>query len=145
MAEKRRVKWTTSSNLNLQFDTWEGALVKLEFASRKRTDKEREISLVFFEGHTDCILNLDETDGALDNNCLQRGGRPRFLFNLDNISGGASRTNKTSYSPTIIAGSAASGDSLQVPFQLNTIAHNESGQKLSINFLTCAKGVIGKF
>jgi len=49
MVDQRQVKWTTFSNLNLWFDTREGALVNIGFARRTRTYKECHGSLVFFE------------------------------------------------------------------------------------------------
>ena len=102
--EQRRAKWTTYTNLNIWFNKWEGVLIELGFARLKREGEDREGSVVFFGGQKDRIINLDETDGALDNTYGQRGGRPSFIFYSEDISGGASRANKTSYSPTIIAG-----------------------------------------
>ena len=145
MVEQRRVLWTTFSNLNLWFDTWEGALVDLGFGRLKRPNEECDGSVHFFEGQLDRILNLDETDGALDNTTGQRGGRPGIVFYSQDVSGGASRANKTSYSPTIIAGSTASGDPLPVHFQLKTLAQTDAGQKLNINLFEHAKDVYGKY
>ena len=65
---------------------------------------------MFFDGQKYRIINLDDSDGALNNTCGKRGGRPSFVFYSEEISGGASRANKTSYSPTIIAGSSSEGD-----------------------------------
>ena len=39
-----------------------------------------EGSVEFFDGHKDMIINLDETDGALNNEFGKRGGRPSFVF-----------------------------------------------------------------
>ena len=75
----------------------------------------------------------------------QRGGRPSIVFYSEDISGGASRANKTSYSPTIIAGSTASGDPLPVHFQLKTLAQTDAGQKLNISLFEHAKDVNGKY
>ena len=100
---------------------------------------------IFYKGQVDRIVNLDETDGALDNTMGQRGGRPSIIFYSQDISGGASRANKTSYSPTIIAGSTASGDPLPIHFQLKTLAQTDTGQKLNINLFEHAKDVYGKY
>ena len=43
---------------------------------------------MFFDGQKDIIINLDETDGALDNTCEQRGGKPSFVFYSEDICGG---------------------------------------------------------
>ena len=76
--EQRRSKWTTYTNLNMWFNTWEGVLIELVFVRLKREGEDCEVSVVFLDGQKDRIINLDETDGALDNTCGQRGGRPSF-------------------------------------------------------------------
>ena len=78
--EDRRSKWTTFTNLNLWFSTWEQLLIDLGFGRKKRDGEQGEGSVVFFEGQTDRIVNLDETDGSMDNTNGQRGGRPSFMF-----------------------------------------------------------------
>ena len=100
---------------------------------------------MFFDGQKYRIINLDETDGSLDNTCGQRGGRPSFVFYSKEISGGASRANKTSYSLTIIAGLSSAGNPLLLHSQLKTHAQSDTGQKLSIDLFLHAKDVIGKF
>ena len=86
--EKRRAKWTTYTNLNMWFNTWEEVLIELGFAGLKREGEDFEGSVVFFDEQKDIIIKLDETDGALDNTCGKRGGRPSFVFYLEDISGG---------------------------------------------------------
>ena len=98
------------------FNTWEGVLIELGFARLNREGYDCEGSVLFFDGNKERIINLYETDGALDNTCEQRGGRPSFLFYSKDISGGASRANTTSYSPKIIAGSSSAGDPLPLHF-----------------------------
>ena len=71
---------------------------------------------LFFDGNKYRMINLGNTDGALDNICGKRGWRPSFVFYSEDISGGASRSNKNSYSPTIIAGSSSAGDPLTLHF-----------------------------
>ena len=100
---------------------------------------------MFSDGQKDRVINLDETDRSLYNTRGKRGWRPSFVFYSEDISGGASRSNKTSYSPTIIAGSRSAGDPLPLHFQLKTHAQSDTGQKLSIDFFSHAKDVVGKF
>ena len=100
----------------------------------RKKDNGCEGSVVFFDGQKDCITNLDETNGALDNIYRQRGGRPSFVFYSEEISGGSSRANKTSYSPTIIADSSSTGDFLPICFQLNILTQSDACHKLSIFF-----------
>ena len=87
--EQIRAKWNTYMNLNMWFNKWEGVLIELGFARLKREGEDCEGSVVFFDGQKDRIINLDETDGALDNTCGQIGGRPSFVFYSEEISGGA--------------------------------------------------------
>ena len=101
---------------------------------------------MFFDGQIDRRINLDETDGALDKKCGQRGGRTSFVFYSEDISGGASRENKTPYLPTFIADASSTGAPPPPPhFQLKTHAQSNSGQNSSIDLFLHAKDVIGKF
>ena len=143
--EDRRSRWTTFTNLNLWFSTWERMLIDLGFGRMKREGENCDGSVVFFEGQTDRIINLDETDGSMDNTTGQRGGRPNFVFYSNIISGGASRANKTSYSPTLIAGSTASGDPLPLHFQLKTMAQTNATEKVHVDFFQYTKDTYGKF
>ena len=104
----------------------------------KREGEDFEGSVVLFDGKKYRIINLDDTDGALNHTCGQRGGRPSFVFYSEEISGGSSRANKTSYSPTIISGSSSVGDPPPLNFQLKTHAQFDTGKKLSID-LSCMK------
>ena len=75
-----------------------------------------------FSHQMDCILNLDETDGALDNTTGQQGERLLFVFYSSDMAGGGSRGNKIYYSPTIITRLTAAGDPLLLHSQLKTMA-----------------------
>ena len=108
-------------NLNLWYETWDGMLVDLGFGRKKRECEECDGLIVFFKGQKNLIVNLNETDGSLDNTHGQRRGQPSFVFHSNDISGGESRANKTFYSSTIIAGSSASGNPLLLHFQLKTL------------------------
>ena len=57
--EQRREKWTTYTNLNMWLNTWEGVLIELGFVRLKREGEDCEGSVVFFDGQTDTIINLD--------------------------------------------------------------------------------------
>ena len=83
VVEQRQLKWTTFSNLNLYFDTWEQLLVDLGFARRKKEgegDDADKGSLVFFAEQKDQIINVDETSAFLDNTTGQTGGCPSWYF-----------------------------------------------------------------
>ena len=100
---------------------------------------------MFFDGQKDRIINLDEIDGDLDKTFGQKGRRLSFVFYSEEISVGAYRADKTSYSPTIIAGPSAACNPLPLHFQLKTHAQSDTGQKSSIDLFLHAKDVLGKF
>ena len=81
----------------------------------------------------------------MDNTTGQKGGRPNFVLYSNIISGRVSRANKTSYFPTLIAGSTASGDPLPLHFQLKTMAQSDATEKVHIDFFRYAKDTYGKF
>ena len=145
--EQRRLMWTTEYNLDTWFSTWKETLVELGFA-REKTEAEKDTvegELYFFPGQKHRIGNIDETDGSLDDTSHQRGGRPAVTFYSPDISGGGTAVNKSGYSSTIICGSNAAGDPFPPHFQLKTMAQTEEGQRLSVDWFTHAKDVIGTF
>jgi len=146
MQEHRRLQWTTHSNLNAWFDTWRNTLIHLGFAREKTIGDEDVVGeLVFFDGQKDRILNLDETDGLLDNTNGQRGGRKPMVFYCHGVSGGGTEASKSSYSPTIICGSTAAGEALPPHFQLKTDATEDHRVKISIDFIAQCHNINGKF
>jgi len=67
MIEQRRLMWTTHFNLDLWFTTWKQTLIDLGFG-RVRTEKDVDAAgeIAFFDKQLERIVNLDETDGTLD-------------------------------------------------------------------------------
>lgn len=100
---------------------------------------------MFFDDQTYRIINLDETDGYMDNTTGQRGGRPNFDFYSINITGGTFRENNTAYFPTVIAGSTAVGDPIPLHFQLKTVVQSNETQKLSVDFFRHTKDIYGDY
>jgi hypothetical protein len=90
-----------------------------------------EGSIYFFEGQKRRFINLDETDASLDDTKDKRGGRPSVTFSAPELPAGSTQASKCSYSATIIAGSAASGDTLSIPphFQYKSLAKTDDGQR----------------
>jgi len=112
--ELRRLQWSTYSNLKAWFDTFQHTLIFLGFTRLKKEDgyDDQVIGLiVFFDGSTDRIVNVDETDGSLDKTNGQRGGRRPMAFHCVGISGGGTEASKSSHSPTIICGSSSPSSS----------------------------------
>lgn len=99
---------------------------------------------MFHEGQKDRIVNLDETDGTLDNINGQQGGRRPMTFYYHGISRG-SEASKSSYSPTIICGSTAAGEALPPHFQLKTDASKDERVKICVDFIAQCHNVVGKF
>jgi len=143
--ELRRLQWTSFSNLSVWFDTWKRTVVYLGFAREKVIGDVCDGELFFFEGQTSRIINLDETDGSMDNTNGLRGGRKPMAFYAHDISGGANMANKTSYSSTIICGSNAAGEALPPHFQLKTLATTDDREKINIEFIGLCKDVRGRF
>jgi hypothetical protein len=74
-AEDRRVRWTTYQNLDLWFNSWEVFLIKSGFANQNANDE-----LVFEDGASSRIINMDERCISLDGNNGNQGGRPVVMF-----------------------------------------------------------------
>ena len=143
--ELRRLQWTLHSNLAVWFDTWKQTLIHLEFARETLPGDKCEGELFFFEGQLRRIVNLEETDGSMDNTNGLRGGRKPMTFYAHDISGGGNMANKTSYSSTIICGSNVAGEALPPHFQLKTLATSDEREKINIEFIGLCKDVRGQF
>ena len=68
----------------------------------------------------------------------------QFLFYPEDINGGSSRSNTSSYSQTIIAGSRSADDPLPLYAQIKTYAQSDTDQKSNIDFFSHAKYIVGK-
>ncbi len=144
--EQRRVEWTTHFNLNLWFDTWKTTLIDLGFAREKTLeDVEVEGELVFLPGQKERIINVDETDGTLDDTSGQAGGRPPVVFTAPDVPSGSTSVNKCSYKTTLIFGSTAAGEPIPLHFQFKTTAKTNEGQRISIDWFRVCPRVRGKF
>jgi len=144
--EARRLIWTTYANLSAWYNQWEYTLIDLGFGRLKTVDDgEIEGSIVFFPGQKRRILNLDETDGSLDDTNGKRGGRKPMVFYAPDIGGGGTYANKSSYSPTIICGSNSAGEAIPPHFQLKTTAKTDSRERFNMSFLLHAHNVNVRF
>jgi hypothetical protein len=144
--EQRRVMWTNSYNLDIWYTTWSETLVELGFA-RPKTDEDVGVigELVFDDEQLRRIINMDETDGSIDDTTGQRGGRPAMVFHSSDVSAGATAVNKSGYSSTIICGSNAFGEPLPQHFQLKTTAQTAEKEKMSIEWFAHARDTIAQF
>jgi len=147
--ELRRILWTTYGNLKMWFGQWESTVISLGFGRLKKDDGSEdhleEGSVVFFKGQKKRILNLDETDGSLDNTKGKCGGRPPLVFYGVGMTGGSTAASKSGYSPTIICGSNAEGEAIPPHFQLKTLATSSKRERFSIEFIARCKDVWGTF
>lgn len=143
--ERRRVQWTTKYNLDVWFSTWKETLIELGFGRGKEAKDEVDGEVVFFAGQLRRILNMDETDGSIDDTTGQRGGRPPMTFHCPDVCGGATAVNKSGYSATIICGSNAEGEPLPAHFQLKSLAQTAERQRMSVDWFTHTKKVMGRF
>jgi len=146
IVEQRRVMWTTAYNLDVWFSTWKETLIDLGFARKKEpADVDTEGEVVFFPGQLERIVNVDETDGSIDDTTGQRGGRPPMTYHAPEVSGGATAVNKSGYSSTIICGSNAAGEPFPPHFQLKSMAQTDEGQRMSVDWFANSKNIIAKF
>jgi len=148
--ELRRILWTSCGNLKVWFDQWEQTLISLGFGRLKKTDGSEDDledgSIIFFPGQKKRILNLDETDGSLDNAKGKRGGRPPMVFyDQSTPAGGSTAASKSGYTPTIICGSNAEGEAIPPHFQLKSTAQSNARTRFSIEFIARCKDMWGTF
>ena len=145
--EARRLLWTTHANLRAWYNQWEYTLIDLGFAHLKTEEDADNIqgNVVFFPGMIRCIVNLDKTDGSLDNTNGQGGGRKPMAFYAPDIGGGGTQANKSSYSPTIICGSNSAGEALPPHFQLKSTAKTDARERFNMSFLQHAHNVNVQF
>jgi len=131
------------------FLQWEYTVISLGFGHLKNPDGSEEHleegSIIFFSGEKKRILNLDETDGSLDNTKGKRGGRPPLVFYARDMSDGSTAASKSGYSPTIICGSNALGEAIPPHFQLKTLAKSMAREHFSVEFIARCKDVWGVF
>jgi len=118
----------------------------LGFAREKNAaDVGIEGEVAFFAHQKRRIVNMDETDGSLDNTNGKRGGHKPMVFYAPDIGGGGTQAKKSSYSPTIICGSNAEGEALPVHFQLKTSAKTQDRECFNVEFMVHAHEVNVRF
>ena len=143
--EHRRLQWTTHQNLDLWFSTWKSTLIDLEFGREALVTDNVEGEIFFFENQVNRIINVDETDGSLDNTKGNKGGRPPIVFTDPDLARGAVAANKSGYSSTVICGSSATGEAIPPHFQLKTLAQSDDTKRISVDWFVHSARVIGKF
>ena len=138
--EERRLRWTTWSNSNTWFDSWESDLVSLGFAFKNDEDET-----IIPEDQKRNILNLDETCLGMDGNKGGRGGRPSVVFYDPSLPKLGKRAVKSSLTTTMITGSNAIGEPLPPHFQFSTKATSGDRQKVRNEVLKYMLGVRATF
>ncbi len=99
IAEDRRVRWTTFTNISSWFDNWELDLVELGFATRGADGKvATSAEQLYF------IINFDEMCLSVDGSEGRRGGRPEVTLH-PRLPYTGKRTNKDSLMATLVMGS----------------------------------------
>jgi hypothetical protein len=121
-AEDQRVRWTTYQNLDLWFNSWEVFLVEYGFANRNANDE-----LVFEDGASSHIINMDKTCISLDGNNGNQGGRPVVTFYDKRFPQLGKSTSKSALTTTMISGSSVSGEPIPPHFQFQTAAQTGHG------------------
>jgi hypothetical protein len=139
--------WTTAYNLDVWFSTFKELLIHLGFGREKTAEDDPNIvgKVVFFDGQTRRIINVDETDGSINDTTGHRGGTPPMTFHAPDVAGGATSVNKSGYSSTIIGGSNAAGEPIPLHFQLKTMAQTSERERMSIEWFRGTKTVFAQF
>jgi len=128
--EHRRLQWTTHQNIDLWFSTCKQTLIDLGFGRDAIPSDNVEGEIFFFDGQTNRIVNVDETDGSLDNTTGNKAGRPPVVFVDPTITKGAVDANKRGYSLKVICGSSSAGDAVPPHFHLKTLAQSNAIKKI---------------
>ena len=139
-AEERRVRWTTYSNLELWFSSWEKTLLELGFLEPDDSGK-----LHIPIGQLRNILNFDETCLSLDGSSINRGGRPAAYYHDPRLPQVGISTSKTSQTTTMITGSNAWGEALPPHFQFMTSAQTDEGERIRNECVRYMRRTIGNF
>jgi len=137
--------WMTYQNLDLWFTTWKRTLIQLEFGREATSADNVEGEVFFYANQMTQIVNLDETDGSLDNTTGNKGGRPPVVFSDPTISKGAMAANTAGYSSMVICGSSTSGEALPPHFQLKTLAKSDATMRISVDWFAHLARAVGKF
>jgi hypothetical protein len=128
--EASRIAWTTFSNLNTWFSSFEKHSVELGFAER---DADGAGSIGFI--NPERIFNLDETNVSLDGSSGDRGGRLTTMFYDPSLSCTGNAQSKTSNQCTLIFGLNALGQPLPPHFQLKTNVKTQERIKIKLDVL----------
>ena len=139
-AEERRVKWTTFSNLELWFNSWEKTLRELGFLDTDDCGR-RCIPTELLRN----ILNFDETCLSLDGSSINRGGRPAAYYQDPRLPQVGISTSKSSQTTTMITGSNAWGEALPPHFQFISSAQTDEGQQIRNECVRYMQQTIGTF
>jgi len=144
--EARRLQWTTHVNLKAWFDTFKSTSIDLGFGREKNIeDANEEEHVVFFPGQKGRVVNMDETDGSLDNTNGKRGGRKPMVFYALDIGGGGNSSKRLIAQLLTICGSNAEGEALPVHFQLKTSAKSQDRERFNDEFVVHAQDVNVQF
>lgn len=139
-AEERRVRWTTYSNLQLWFGTWEKQLTLFGLMEKDERGKP-----FIPPDNMRRVLNFDETCLSTDGSSINRGGRPAAYWFDPRLPQVGLETVKSAYSCTMITGSTAFGEALPPHFQFATSAKTDEGKRLQVDSIRWMKNVVGEF
>ena len=121
-------------------------MIELGFACEKTAvDVEVQGELVFLPGQKERIINVDKTDGTLDDTTGSTGGRPPMVFTAPDVAGGTTSVNKCGYKTTIICGSTVAGEPIPPHFQFKSTAKTNEGQRISVDWFGLCPRIRGKF
>jgi hypothetical protein len=143
--ELRRQIWTTHTNLNDWFDSWEVFLVSQGFATEITGEDGNEKEVIVSEDQKRRIINVDETNLSLDGSDGGRGGRPGCTITIKHCSRPGTAQNQSSVSSSLMCGSNAAGEAMPMHIMFSSDAKEEANFAVNASWIIDLPRVTGQF
>jgi hypothetical protein len=140
----RRQIWTTYTNLNDCYDSWEKLLVTFGFAAETIHDSSTK-EIIFTDDEKCHIINVDETNLSLDGLDGSCGDHPACTITVKLCNQPGMAQNKTNMSSSLMCGSNAAGEAM--PLHIMFSSDTKEAQNYAVNaaWIVALPHVTGKF
>ena len=144
--ESIRVQWLTHSAQKLNYERWEECAVELGFARYPRVGEDTEGKfIVWKEGQSSRVINLDEMSLSLDASSTRGAGRPASVPMAIGVHGEGDPAPKSSDKCTVIFGMNFDNEPMPPYIQFPTKAKDPRRYKLHASLMESLKQVQGRF
>jgi hypothetical protein len=130
--ELQRQIWTTHTNLNDWFDSWEAFLVSQGFATEIFSEDGTGVVLEDLKRR---IINVNETNLSLDGSDGGCGGRPGCTIMIKHCSRPGTAQNKSSVSSSLMCGSNAAGEAMPMHIMFSSDAKEEANHAVNASLI----------